>query len=131
MSTTSIVDRPTFRGITKDMLTKIFTDKRLVKMVHPLSVTLNRADCDNSARMLREIDYTLVFRYRATIDQYLLYNDPSTEDMIKDQAVKELNNALYGDIREDINKVINDLFNNHDTYEAAKALRKIVDKIMV
>lgn len=60
MSTTSIVDRPTFRGITKDMLTKIFTDKRLVKMVHPLSVTLNRADCDNSARMLMEIDYTLV-----------------------------------------------------------------------
>lgn len=51
--------------------------------------------------------------------------------MIKDQAVKELNNALYGDIREDINKVINDLFNNHDTYEAAKALRKIVDKIVV
>ncbi len=34
-------------------------------------------------------------------------------------------------LREDLNKVIDGLFNNHDIYEAVKALRKIIDKIRV
>ena len=126
----TVINQPTFRGITKDMLIKVLTGNRIDKIKPPLSVSLSDRRID-TPMLTRETDYTLTFRYRTSVDEYALYDNPDIEDMIKDQAVKALNDALYGDIREDINKVIDGLFNNHDIYDAANALRKIIDKTMV
>lgn len=126
-----VTDAPRFSGITRDMLTKILTGNRMARVKPPMLVSLNESKFNNYTGWLLEADYTLAFKYRVSIDQDILYNDPATEDMIKDQVVKSFNSALYGDIREDLNSVIDGLLNNNNIYDAIKALRKIIDKTVV